>query len=138
MLLEEIKQIQTDKQTLKKFGLLLSAFLLILAVISFWKGGNLYPYLIPPAAIIALISLVFPAMLKFIYLPWMAAAMAIGWVISHTILAMLYFLIMTPIGWILKLSGKDLLDEKINPGHISYWVQRKNRLIRKEDFERQF
>lgn len=138
MLLEEIKKIQSDKQILKKFGLLLSVFLAILAGISFWKGGSLYVYYIPLAVVVLGLSLVIPKILKFIYLPWMAGAIVIGWLMSPIILTTLYFLVLAPIGWILKLTGSDLLDEKIELGQSSYWIHRKNRLIRKEEFERQF
>jgi hypothetical protein len=138
MLLEEIKKIQSDEQTLKKFGLLLSVFLAILAGISFWKGASLYVYSIPLAVVVLGFSLVIPKILKFIYLPWMAGATVIGWLMSHIILTILYYLVITPIGRILKLTNRDILDEKINPNKPSYWVPREDRVIDKRVFERQF
>jgi multisubunit Na+/H+ antiporter MnhG subunit len=138
MIREEIKNIQTTMKELRKFGIILSVFLSIIAGISLWKSGTLYNYLFPTAAGILILALAFPRILKFIYIPWMALAILIGWVMTRVILTLLYYLVFTPISLLLNLLGKDLLDEKINPEKSSYWVQREKRIIPKEDFERQF
>lgn len=138
MLREEIKNIQSDKLTLRKFGVALAVFLAIIGGISYWKGGTLYPYLFPAAAIFLVIGLVIPQVLKFIYLPWMVLAALIGWVMTRVILTVLYYGVLTPTGLLLKLMGKDLLNEKIEPAAESYWIRREKRKITREDLEHQF
>jgi len=138
LLLEEIKNIRATREILKKFGLLLAAFLTIIAAISFWKEGNLYQYLLPAAVLSLLIALFAPNLLKGIYLPWMAAATVIGWVITRIILTVFYYVAITSFGLVAKLIGKDLLDQKIQPEKESYWVKREQKIIPKQELERQF
>jgi len=138
MLRQEIKDIQTDSKTLRKFGFVLTVFLAIIGGLSLWKSGNLYPYLFPAAGIVLIISLIFPKALKIIYYPWMVLATIIGWVMTRVILTTLFFGVLTPISFLTKMMGKDLLNEKIEPAAASYWIQRKQRQASKTDFERQF
>ena len=138
MLLQEIKNIQATKKVLRSFGILLSIFLSILGGVSLWKGGTTYFYFFPSAIVALSISIIFPKALKFIYIPWMTVATVIGWVVTRVILTIFYYLVMTPFGLIAKILGKDLLDEKIESGRKSYWVQRDKKTILKEDLEHQF
>jgi len=138
MLLEEIKSIRADKPTLRKFGIGLFVLLLIFSAISIWKDGDVYRYLAPLAVISLLIALIFPLALKFIFLPWMALATVIGWLMTRVILITLFYLIITPFSIIMKLAGKDLLDEKLEPHRKSYWVLRDKKTIGKEELLRQF
>lgn len=138
MLLEEIKSIRADKPTLRKFGIGLFVLLIIFSAMSLWKDGDAYRYLAPLAVISLLIAFIFPLALKFIFLPWMALATVIGWLMTRVILISLFYLIITPFSFIMKLAGKDLLDEKLEPHRNSYWVPRDKRAISKEELQRQF
>lgn len=57
-----------------------------------------------------------------IYRTWMFAALPIGWTISHAILAILFYLILTPIGLILRLCGKDSMTRRVDPAAKTYWL----------------
>jgi multisubunit Na+/H+ antiporter MnhG subunit len=138
MLLEEIKNIRTDKPTLRKFGIGLFVLLMIFSAISLWKAGDAYRYLAPTAALSLLTAFMFPIALKFIFLPWMALATVIGWLMTRVILISIFYLLITPFSFIMKLTGKDLLDEKIEPQRKSYWVPRDKKTISKEELQRQF
>jgi len=138
MLLEEIKNIKASEQVLRKFGFLLAAFLSILGAISFWKEGTLYLYLFPAAGVSLISAILFPKTLKGIYLPWMAVATMIGWVMTRIILTVFYYVAMTSFGLVAKIFGKDLLDEKIEPQKKSYWIAREQKAIAKHELERQF
>lgn len=138
MLLEEIKTIRADKSTLRKFGVGLGVLLTIFSAISLWKDGDAYRYLAPLAAMSLLIALIFPIALKYIFLPWMALATVIGWLMTRVILITIFYLIITPFSFIMKLAGKDLLDEKIELQRQSYWIPREKKTISKEELQRQF
>ncbi len=138
MLRQEIKDIQTDSKTLRKFGFVLTGFLAIIGGFSLWKSGNLYPYLFSAAGVVLSVSLVLPKALNIIYYPWMVMATIIGWVMTRLILTVVFFGALTPISLLMQILGKDLLNEKIDPAAASYWIQRKQRMASKTDFERQF
>jgi hypothetical protein len=63
-----------------------------------------------------------PGLIRPVFLAWMAAAYPIGWTVSHTLLAIIYYLLMTPIGWIMRAVGYDPLQRRFDRGAHSYWV----------------
>ena len=59
----------------------------------------------------------------------------VGWVSP---LLILFYLILTPIGLIARIFGKDFLDLKLNKEQASYWNIRETVKYEKLDTERQF
>ena len=50
--------------------------------------------------------------------------MPIGWVISHLLLSIIYYLLLTPIGIIMRLVGYDPMKRKLEKKRETYWVTR--------------
>ena len=65
-----------------------------------------------------------PIILKPIYIGWMSFAIIIGWFMTRFILSLLFYLIVTPIGLITRVLGKDFLELKKEASNGSYWNQR--------------
>ena len=61
-------------------------------------------------------GLVFPVVLKPAYIVWMRFAFILGWINTRVILVILFYLIFTPIGWVMKLLRIDLLERKNKEG----------------------
>ena len=53
----------------------------------------------------------------------MYAAFPIGWTVSHAILALLYYGILTPIGLIMRLIGYDPLSRRLRSEDRTYWEE---------------
>ena len=49
----------------------------------------------------------------------------IGIVVSHLLIATVYYLCITPIGLLLRLRGRDVLKRRFPAGEESYWIERK-------------
>ena len=81
---------------------------------------------------------IIPRAIKWIYIAWMSVAFVLGFVMAHVILALLFFLIITPLGLIARLSGKDFLSLKLDRSAKSYWIPRVKKTKTTEDYERQF
>jgi hypothetical protein len=75
-----------------------------------------------PAAAISLTGFFFPKFMRLIYIGWMGATYPIGWVVSHTMLAAIYFLIMAPIGLLMRLLGRDPMQREFDRDAKSYWI----------------
>ena len=71
----------------------------------------------------ALSYLAYPIM-KPIHIGWMKLAFVMGWFMTRVILSIFYYLILTPISVLMRLMGKDFIDEKIEPQRVSYWKKR--------------
>ena len=74
------------------------------------------------SAIAGAIGYARPAFMRPIFLMWMAAAYPIGWTISHVLLAAIYYLIVTPIGLVMRLVRYDPMQRRFDRTAHSYWV----------------
>ncbi|MFN3243077.1 MAG: SxtJ family membrane protein [Planctomycetota bacterium] len=48
----------------------------------------------------------------------------IGFVISHVLIALVYYLVLTPIALVFRLMGRDVIGKKLDPNTKSYWHER--------------
>ena len=53
-------------------------------------------------------------------------------------LALLFYLVFTPVGIILRIARKDFLDRELEPQARSYWIKRKKAEFDKENYKKQF
>ena len=115
-----------SKQELKWFGLIILVFFALVGGIVWWTA-------MAPRAAGAVVSFgavlcvayyaIAPLRLPM-YLGWMHLVFPIGWVLSHLLFGVIYFLILTPIGWTMRLFGHDPLRRRRPAGAVSYWVKR--------------
>ena len=71
-----------------------------------------------------LTGLAFPKLIRPVYIVMMALALPLGFVISTLLLAVVYYVVMTPIGWVMRLSGYDAMHRRFDPQAATYWVER--------------
>jgi len=69
------------------------------------------------------VGLAVPRALAPLYLGWMAAVFPLGWLVSRLVLATLFFGLVTPVGLLLRLAGRDALSRRRRTSP-SYWVPR--------------
>jgi len=60
--------------------------------------------------------------MRGLYNGWMRVAMAIGNVINRIILAIVYFIVITPMGLVMRMMGKDPMHRKLDKSVASYRV----------------
>ena len=63
-----------------------------------------------------------PTARHMVFETWMALVYPIGWIISHILLAMLFYVVITPIGWLLRLCNYDPLQRKLDRSTGTYWT----------------
>jgi multisubunit Na+/H+ antiporter MnhG subunit len=138
MLKEEFKNIKETKNDLRKFGLTVGSVLVILAAILFYFEKPSTMYFAVIGAVLALIAIIYPKILKPLNKVWMGLAIVLGFVMSRVILSILFYIVLTPIGLIAKLVGKKFLDLKYDKSAQTYWDKRSNIQKKQIDYERQF
>ena len=52
----------------------------------------------------------------------MCAAFPIGWTVSYLLLAAIFFLVLTPIGLVMRLFGRDPMLRALDRSAKTYWV----------------
>jgi hypothetical protein len=73
---------------------------------------------------IFLCSLISGKLTRMIYIGLTLVTLPIGWVVSFLLLAIFYFLILTPLGLAFRLIGRDTLHRNFNSKAESYWLRR--------------
>jgi len=104
----------------------------------FWFEKASYLYFAVPGLLLILGGLIVPQLLRSLNKAWMTLAILLGWVMTRVILAILFYLAITPISFIARLARKDFLDLKIDKSRESYWGKREKRKLKPIDYERQF
>lgn len=66
-----------------------------------------------------------PVLLARLNRLWMKLGILLGKVVSPIALGILFFGVVTPIGVMIRIAGKDPLRLKRDPAAVSYWIERK-------------
>jgi Saxitoxin biosynthesis operon protein SxtJ len=116
----------THRELRQFAGIWFPAFWAIVAVLIGSRTGHwrLPIALLGIAAAIAVAGLIQPRLVRPIYIAWMCAAFPIGWTVSHLLLAAVFYLLIAPLGLLLRLFGRDKLKLRFDPGAKSYWTPR--------------
>ena len=67
-------------------------------------------------------ALLLPVTLKPVYLVWMTIGQALGWVNTRIILSIMFYLIILPVGLIMRLAGKDPMARSLTKEQKSYRI----------------
>jgi hypothetical protein len=138
MIIEEIKNIKGDKSDWRKFGITMGIILAVMGFYLLWKGKNYVEYVFSLAAAFFILGLVISSALKPVYKAWMVMSVIMGFIMTRVIMVFIFYMIVTPVGFVASIIGKNFLDMKIDKTAESYWMVRE--MVRKEksDYERQF
>ncbi len=139
MALIEIKRDPTPREV-RQFALLaLPAFCLLLAGLSLVRFAS-WPaaLLLTGAALVsAALGVLRPRWMRAVLIAWMWAAWPIGWVVSHLLMAIIYYLVIAPIGLIMRALGRDPLQRRLDRDATTYWTPREQE-IDSDRYFRQF
>lgn len=125
--------LRPDTKELRQFGwIALLAFGALGAVVS-WKGGlfgvGLGAAARPVAVALwvvgllsAAFSLLWPEGNRPLFVGLGVLAFPVGWVVSHVVLTLLFFLVLTPAGLLFRLARRDPLERAFRREMKSYWV----------------
>ncbi len=138
MLLEEIKNIKSTKKDLKKFGYSVGGVLFIIGIVLRFLTVGSSVIFISIGLLLAVLGLSLPEVLLPLQKVWMAFSVVLGFIMTRVILSVLFYIVITPIGFLARIFGKDFLDEKIDKTKTSYWNYRDQKDYDKESTEQQF
>lgn len=121
----------------QKFGYFFSFIFVIVSIYFYFREINMAFYALGSCSIVFFIITFFNAdILMPLNKLWMTFGLFLGMIISPIVMGLIFFLIFTPIGILMKLFGRDelLLKFKIKP---SYWSKRKEDIY-SNSFSKQF
>ncbi len=134
--MEPIKKL--DKQELRKFGLITGAIVAVLFGLllpfAFGKQIPTWPWVL--TGTLWLLAGLVPMALQPIYRGWMKVGFVLGWVNTRILLGLVFYLMIFPMGRVMRIFRKDPLARKIDADLSTYRV--KSRVLPKQHMERPF
>ena len=109
----------------KNFGIVFFIFFLIVSIFPLFKNGEIRVWSLIVGIIFLILGLTNSKILTPLNIIWFKVGIFLGNFVSPIVMAIVFFLVVTPISLIMKLLGKDVL--KIKKSKIStYWIDKPN------------
>jgi carbamoyltransferase len=109
------------------FGLLWLPLFLVLVALVAWRRGAAMPLalvLAGLAAVVVALAAFAPVVVRALLVGWSFATFPLAWLVSHAILALVFFGVITPLGVVLRLWRHDPLGHSFDRAASSYWIPR--------------
>ena len=124
-----------EKSTNRSFGLV---FFIVFLIIGLWplaNGGSVRFWSLIIALIFLFLGILNSKILTPLNVLWSKFGELLGIVIAPIVMGIIFFLVVTPTGLIMRMFGKDLLRNKFQINNESYWIKReKNKSTMKKQF----
>ena len=109
--------------TNKNFGIVFSIVFLIIALFPLINNESLRIWSLIISAVFLFLGLINSKILTPLNNIWFKFGLILGRIVSPVIIGIIFFLVVTPTAFIMRLVGKDLLNLKFNK-HKSYWIEK--------------
>ena len=116
-----------NKENNKSFGILFFIVFLLIAIWPVLESGSIRLWSILISLIFFILGIINSKILTPLKKGWIKLGEILGKFIAPIVMGFVYFIIITPIGILMRLLGKDLLNVKYNKNK-SYWIKRKKNI----------
>ena len=111
----------------KSFGILFFIIFLLIALWPLINSGSIRLWALGIALIFLVLGITNSKILTPVKKSWIKLGEILGKIIAPIVMGFIYFIIITPIGLLMRLVGKDVLNLKFNKNE-SYWIKRAKNL----------
>lgn len=122
----------------RAFGIV---FAVVFAIVGLWpllEQGSVRWWSLGLALLFLAVAQVRPALLGPLNVVWTGFGLLLNRVVSPLVLGFLFYLTVTPIGLLMRMTGKDPLRLEFDPQAKSYWIERRPPGPAPETMTRQF
>jgi len=110
---------------LRMFAVLVPVFFAIVGALRWHAGSPRAAQAVWLSGLVLTVMLVaLPRSRRSLYVGWMMVLYPVSWVVSHLILAMIFFLVATPIAFALRAAGRDPMKRRFEATAKTYWQAR--------------
>ena len=103
-------------------------FFVVFLILGLWplkNGESLNVYFIMASVVFLILGLLNSKFLSPLNKSWIKLGEILGVIIAPIVMALVYFVILTPVSIIVRVFGKDLLGLKFLKEKDTYWIKRK-------------
>jgi len=122
-----MKKIINKKKSNKSFGIL---FFIVFLIIGFWpltNGEEIRFWSILISLLFLILGFLNSKILTPLSYAWIKLGLFLGKFITPIVMALIFYLIISPFGVVIRLFGKDLLMKKYSK-KSSYWIKREKKM----------
>ena len=116
-----------EKSSNRSFGIIFFIVFLLISVWPIMDGQAFRVWSLVISLIFLILGILNSKILTPLNLAWIKFGEILGRFIAPVVMAVIYFLIVTPIGLFMRIIGKDLLNLKFSQ-NSSYWIKREKNL----------
>src|SRR5918996_5661343 len=116
-----------ETKKLRSFGFLVGGIFALLGLWPLVFGKEARLWAVIPAAILISLAFLLPKSLGPIYRVWMKIGHVLGWINTRIILGVVFYGMFVPMGFIMRLRGKDPMRRRYEPDANTYRVPRQPR-----------
>lgn len=126
-----------DKSEQRKFGLVVGAAFILLGLIR-WAFHGFDMAALPSilwtlGAVLMILGAIAPLLLKPVFIAWIKLAEVLNFIMTHVLLTIIFYLIITPIRLVFVVSKEDSMRRKWLPDGKTYWEEAEEQ---PEEFDR--
>ena len=126
---------KSEKVNNRSFGILFFIVFLIIGLYPIYNDESPNKFFLILSLPFLILGLLNSKILTPFNRAWIKLGEILGLIIAPVIMALVYFIVLTPVSLIVRLFGKDLLGLKFLEKKDSYWIRRnKKRLSMKKQF----
>ena len=107
----------------RNFGIVFFAVFLVISLYSLTFGGGVAKWSLAVSIVFLILGLINSKILTPLNRLWFKFGIFLGKIISPIIITLIFFIVVTPIGLIMRLLRKDLLNLKFNKNK-TYWIKK--------------
>ena len=111
----------------KKFGKVFSIIFLVIGLWRLLNQGSIRIWSIGLAFLFLTAALFLPRSLRILNNSWIKFGEILGKIVAPIIMALVFFIILTPISFIVRILGKDILRLKFSKNE-TYWIKREKNI----------
>jgi len=121
---QELSELNQSEKSLRQFAVLMMVICIGILFYFYEDFSGFWQSFLAVLVLIFTVGLAAPPLVKPLHKVWMGLAFALGWLVSRVILTLIYFLVVTPIAFVARLSGKRFIDDGFRSEAPSYWKPR--------------
>jgi len=122
----------------RSFGLVMAGFFALTALVPLLRGRPFRPWALAVSAAFLVVALIGPTLLRPLNLLWTRLALLLSKITNPIITGLMFYMLFTPVAFVIRLLGKDPLRLKLPPVSGSYWIPRKPGEPTPESMQNQF
>ena len=115
---------EINKSSNRSFGIIFFIVFFLIGFYPFFSQEDLRIWALIISAVFLILGILDSKILTPLNKSWFKFGIILGKIISPLIMGLIFFLVVTPTGIIMRILGKDLINLKFKKNTKSYWIEK--------------